>query len=77
MAGHQLNQLPKKGAVDTFELNNDQFDAFKTFIDAVFSPKVLALRKPDLSCSVVIDASKHGLRGTRFQTHEDGGRKFI
>ena len=77
MTAHPLNALLTKGSPDKFELNGDQLAAFKTFIDAVCSPPVLALPKPDLPYSVDTDASEYGLGCTLFQTNEDGKRKPI
>ena len=74
---HPLNELLKKGSPDKFELNDAQLAAFRTFINAVCSPPVLALPKPDLPYSVDTDASEYGLGCTLFQTNEDGDRKPI
>lgn len=72
-----LNALLKKDAPLNFELDEDQLKAFRTLIDAVLSPEVLALPAKDLPYSVDTDASKYGIGCTLFQTHPDNERKPI
>ena len=72
-----LNELLKKGAPDKFELNEAQLEAFRKLIDAVVSPKVLALPVPGLPYSIDSDACDYGVGCALFQTHTDGERKPI
>ena len=57
---HPLNQVLKK-IPDKFELNEEQTNSFKTFIERICSPKILALPEPELSYSIDTDASTYGL----------------
>lgn len=77
ITAHPRNAFLKKNAPDNFEFDDDQLNAFKTLIDAVCSPQVLALPKPYLPYYVDTDASEYGLGYTLFQTHEYGARKPI
>ncbi len=72
-----LNELLKKGAPDKFELNEAQLEAFRKLIDAVVSPKVLALPVPGLPYSIDSDACDYGVGCALFQTHPGGERKPI
>ncbi len=72
-----LNELLKKDAPTTFELVENQQQAFQTLIDAVLSPAVLALPQSGLPYSVDTDASAYGIGCALFQTHPDGTRKPI
>ena len=73
---HPLNQLLRKNSPDTFELNDEQLKAFRTFSDRICSPPVLALPVPNLPYSVDTDACAYGLGATLFQDH-NGTRKPI
>ena len=73
-----LNELLKKGTSVTLpEFNDEQAQAFRTLIDAVTNPPVLALPQPDLPYTVDTDASDYQVGATLFQTHQDGERKPI
>ena len=72
-----LNELLKKNAPDKFTLIDEQVQAFRTLIDAVISPRVLALPVSGLPYSVDTDASDYGIGCALFQTHTDGERKPI
>ena len=72
-----MNQLLKKGAPDTFELNDEQRAEFKDLIEALCTPPVLALPVAGLTYSVDTDASDYGIGCALFQDHPDGQRKPI
>ena len=72
-----LNKLLKKGGPDKFELDEEQVAAFRTLIDGVLSPKVLALPVTGLPYSIDTDACDYGVGCALFQTHPDGERKPI
>ena len=72
-----LNKLLKKGAPDKFELDDDQFKAFRALIDSFISPKVLTLPVSGLPYSIDTDACDYGIGCALFQTHADGERKPI
>ena len=73
---YPLNQLLRKNSPDTFELNDEQLKAFRTFIDRICSPPILALPVPNLPYVVDTDACAYGLGATLFQDH-NGTRKPI
>lgn len=58
MTAHPLNDLLKKGVLETFQLHDDQFAAFKKFIAVLCSPAVLGLTKTDLPYSVETEDSE-------------------
>ena len=62
-----LNELLKKNSPDKFELNEKQIEAFRTLIDQVLSPTVLALPRKDLPFSLDTDASNYGIGCALFQ----------
>ena len=62
---------------DKFELDQSQLEAFRTLVDAVVSPKVLALPVTGLPYSVDTDACDYGVGCALFQTHPDGTRRPI
>ena len=66
-----LNKLLKKGEPDQFELDEEQLESFKKFVDIMCSPPVLALPQLGLHYSVDTDASDHGLGAALFQTHKN------
>ena len=72
-----LNKLLKKGAPDKFELDEEQILAFRSLIDSVLSPTVLALPVPGLPYSIDTDACDYGVGCALFQTHPDVERKPI
>ena len=67
----------KKGEPTEFELDEEQVKSFRTLIDAILSPKVLALPKRDLPFSLDTDACDYGIGCALFQIHPDGERKPI
>lgn len=69
---HPLNKLLKKGAPDSFQLDDTQREAFQALIAKVCSPPVLALPKAGLPYSLDCDASDYGIGCALFQTHPDG-----
>ena len=72
-----LNNLLKKGGPDKFELDEEQIASFKTLIDGVLSPKVLALSVTGLPYSIDTDACDYGVGCALLQTHPDVERKPI
>ena len=72
-----LHELLKKNSPENFILNEEQTESFRTLIDKVISPPILALPVPGLQYSLDTDASAYGLGCTLFQTHSDGERKPI
>ena len=72
-----LNALLKKNSPDSFKLDAVQVQSFKSLIEAVCTPPVLALPQPDLHYSVDTDASAYQVGCALFQTHPDGERKPI
>ena len=72
-----LNELLLKHNPDKFELNDTQLEAFKTLIDEILSPQVLALPQKGLQYSVDTDASIYGVGCALFQIHENGVRRPI
>lgn len=68
MTAQRFNELFTKGAPEKLELNDNQSNAFRTFIDGVCSPLVLALTKPDRAYYVDTDTSLYGLGCTLFPT---------
>lgn len=73
----KLNKLLRKGPPEQFELHEEQLKYFKTFIEQICSPPVLALPRTNLSYSVDTDASAYGIGCTTFQKNEDVSRKPI
>ena len=59
------------------ELTEEQAEAFKTLVDNIISPRVLALPKEGLPYSVDTDASDYQVGAALFQTYPDGERKPI
>ena len=77
MAG-PLNSMLKKGHPVKFgPLTPEQAQAFRKLVDAVLSPTVLALPKPNLPYSVDTDASDYQLGAALFQTYPDGERRPV
>lgn len=70
MTTHPINQFVKKCAPDKFELTDDQFAVFKTFIDTVRSTPVLAIQTTEHLYAVEAEASEYFLGCTIFQTQE-------
>ena len=73
-----LNALLQEGQpvkLDPFGAAEDE--SFRALIDAVKSPPVLALPRPDLPYSVDTDASDYQVGAVLFQTTEDGERRPI
>ena len=56
-----LNKLLRKGQPETFELDEEQIEAFSTLIEKILSPTILALPRKDLPFSVDTDASAYGI----------------
>ena len=65
-----MNKLLKKGEPDQFELDEEQLESFKIFVDIMCSPPVLGLPQLGLHYSVDTDESEHGLGAALFQTHK-------
>lgn len=74
---YPLNELLKEGAVDTFELNNDQLDELKMFIDAVCSNPSSHFEGWNFHVPLIQMLQNTGCVAHIFQPHEDGGRKPI
>ncbi len=72
-----LNELLLKNSPDKFQLDDTQLLAFKTLIDEILSPQILALPRKGLPYSVDTDASNYGVGCALFQTNEDGVRRPI
>ena len=77
MISHPLNELLLKNAPLEFVLNDEQLASFRQLIDAVLSPRILALPVNGLPYSLDTDACDYGIGCTLFQTHPDGERKPI
>ena len=69
--------LCKVQLVNLRPFGEDEAQAFETLVEAVTSPPVLALPKPDLPYSVDTDAPDYQVGCALFQTTEDGERRLI
>ena len=73
-----LTDLLKKGRPVKLEKFGDaEITAFKTLINAICSPPILALPRPGLDYSIDTDASNRQVGAALFQTHEGGIRRPI
>lgn len=73
-----LNSLLKKGQPQILPpLDDAPALTFKTLIEAVLSPLILALPRPRLPYSVDTDARDHQLGAALFQTQQVGEIKFL
>ena len=65
-----MNKLLKKEEAYQFELDEEQLESFKNFVDIMCSPPLLVLPHLGLHYSVDTVASDHGLGATLFQTNK-------
>lgn len=72
-----LHEVLKEDAPHNFVLSKYQLVSFRTLIDAVLSPEVLALPLPGLPYSVDTNASNYGLGCSFFQSYANGVRRPI